>query len=259
MDELATAAGWRGWGESPRRLQRQLVELLVGKSERRLVEGDLRSELRAVAASAPAEPFKPLAGVGESFLCEGALPFELALCLGEQASAALASCLCERERLGGGACECSGGTLRRVERVGLACVRVVLPLDFGEVEACLCSCAGAGDVAPFAEGSLIVEEDEGAVDGGALGGVAGEGVAVLKVVGGVRERHETSRARVGTKRDRGLVEVDDRSARAVADAEARVVAAAEDAVADAELAFAELEGVGTQAAGADEQRPCCVV
>jgi len=36
-----------------------------------------------LAASAPAEPFEPLPGVGESFLCAGALLFELALLSGE--------------------------------------------------------------------------------------------------------------------------------------------------------------------------------
>jgi len=68
--------------ERPGRLQRQFVELLVGESEGSLVEGDLRSQLGAVAAPAPPEPFKPFAGVGESFLRAAALPFELALSLG---------------------------------------------------------------------------------------------------------------------------------------------------------------------------------
>lgn len=90
-------------------------------------------ELGSVAAPpAPAEPFKPLAGIGQSFLCARVLAFELALSLGEQASAALVCCVREREGLGGGAGKCAGGTFRRVERVGLACVRIQLALGFGE-------------------------------------------------------------------------------------------------------------------------------
>ena len=55
----------------------------------------------------------------------------------------------------------------------------------GEVEACLGSRTGAGDVAPLAERALVAEEDVGAVDGGALGGVAGEGVGMGDVPGRV--------------------------------------------------------------------------
>jgi hypothetical protein len=73
-------------------------------------------------------------------------------------------------------------------------VRVALRLGFGEVEAGLCTRAAAGDVAPLLEGAVVGEEDEGALDGAALGGVAREGVAVFQVVGRIRERDEASRA-----------------------------------------------------------------
>jgi hypothetical protein len=86
------------------------------------------------------------------------------------------------------------------------------------------------------------------LDGCALGGVAGERVAVLEVVGRIGEWHGASGTCVGVKRDRALVEVGDGSEGAVAKAEARVVAAAEDAIADAEVVAAELDGVGAELA-----------
>jgi len=150
LDEFVAVMARRSLLQGPRLLRRQGAELLVSELKRRLVEGDLGAQVGAVAPpSATAKSFEPLAGVGESFLCAGALPFELALLSGEQASATLVCRMCERERLGGGAHECAGGTFRRVERVGLTWVRVVLPLGFREVEACLCSRAAAGDVAPL--------------------------------------------------------------------------------------------------------------
>ena len=96
--------------------------------------------------------------------------------------------LVERERLGGGALEGARGAFGRRGRVGLA--QGCLALDrvvVGEVEAGFEAGAAAGDVAPFLEGALVVEEHVGAVDGCALGGVAGERVAVVEMLGGVGE------------------------------------------------------------------------
>src|SRR5215216_3503840 len=101
MDDLATATSWRGWPESIARLQRQLVEPLVGEPQCTLTAGDLDLQFRAVAAAAPAELFKTLAGVGESFLRAGALLFDLALSLREQSGVCLFRRVCEREWLGG--------------------------------------------------------------------------------------------------------------------------------------------------------------
>src|SRR2546430_1196482 len=56
----------------------------------------------------------------------------------------------------------------------------------GEVEARLAAGAGEGDVAPLLERALVAEEDEGSLDGRALGGVAGERVAVLEMLAAVR-------------------------------------------------------------------------
>ena len=84
MDDLATATSRLGWSESITRPQRQLVEPLVGEPQCTLTAGDLDLQFRAVTAAAPAEPFKPLAGVGESFLRAGALRFDRVLSLREQ-------------------------------------------------------------------------------------------------------------------------------------------------------------------------------
>ena len=43
--------------------------------------------------------------------------------------------------------------------------------------------AGARHVTPLAETAFVAEEEEGVVDGCALGGVAGEGVGVVEVLG----------------------------------------------------------------------------
>ena len=100
------------------------------------------------------------------------------------------------------------------------------------------------------ECALVVEQDEGAFDGRALGGVAGERVAVLEVLGGVAPSSERSAPPSVRSVSACRGEVDDGCADAVADAEPLVVAAADDAVADAELAPAGLERVGPEPAGA---------
>jgi hypothetical protein len=60
---------------------------------------------------------------------------------------------------------------------------------FGEVDARFAAGARAGDVAPFLECALVRKKDVGALNGGALGGMAGERVAVLDVLGDVGERY----------------------------------------------------------------------
>lgn len=97
----------------------------------------------------------------------------------------------------------------------------------------------ASDVAPLTERSLLGEEDERALDGCALCGVAGERVGVVEVLGGVAEGKQPERACVGPERELRGHELGDGSAGAVADAEREVVAATEDAVADPELAPAD--------------------
>ena len=121
--------------------------------------------------------------------------------------------------------------------------------------------AGAGDVAPLAERAFVAEEDEGAVDGCALGGVAGEGVGVVEVLDRVPGVDAAEGAGVGSKHERPAreVQVDDGPARAVADVAACVVLAADGAIADAELAAAELERLGSESAGSEHQRAGGVV
>jgi hypothetical protein len=116
-----------------------------------------------------------------------ALQVELLLLLGDESDGRVArfSVLVERERLGGGALEGAGGAFRRRGRVRFPLRCVALEgVAIGEVEVGLEAGAGAGDVAPFLQGALVVEEDEGAVDGHALGGVAGERVAVVEARAG---------------------------------------------------------------------------
>jgi hypothetical protein len=97
----------------------------------------------------------------------------------------------------------------------LALDRVV----FGEVELGFAAGACAGDVAPFLDRALVGEEDVGALDSCALGGVAGERVAVLEIVARVRERNLARGAAVATEGEGIAVEGDDAGARAVADSE----------------------------------------
>ena len=71
---------------------------------------------------------------------------------------------------------------------GVAVVEVVeVALAFargrGDVEAGLLAGAGEGDVAPFLEAVAAGAEDESALDGDALAGVAGERVGVADVAG----------------------------------------------------------------------------
>ena len=192
------------------------------------------------AAAAPAELAELRLGLREPFCGVGAVLFELLASRVADVCGGGAG-LVERERLGGRGSERPRDPCWWVGAVGFTAVGFPLERLACEVEAGLCPCAGAGDVAPLCECALVVEQDEGAFDGGALGGVAGEGVAVLEVLGRVARVERAEGAAVGPQRERLRADVDDGCADAVADAEALVVAAAEDAVADAELATAGLE------------------
>jgi hypothetical protein len=112
----------------------------------------------------------------------------------------------------------------------------------GEVEVAGVAVAGQGDESGFMEES-VVAQDVGAVDGGALAGMDGEGVPVvdtagLKVVGGQGDR---SSGPVGGDHDAGVAGVDggDGGAVAVQDPEPVVVAAQEDPVAGLIVAVPE--------------------
>ena len=91
----------------------------------------------------------------------------------------------------------------RVAVVEVVEVALVLARSAGDVEAGLGSCARKRDVAPLLEPCLAGAEDEGALDGEALGGVAGEGVGVADVA-----RLEVAAAELD---DRAAVGRDDRA------------------------------------------------
>ena len=120
----------------------------------------------------------------------------------------------------------------------------------GDVEAGLGSRARERDVAPFLQARLAGAEDEGALDGEALGGVAGERVGVANVARlEVAAAELDGRAAVGGDGERPPVAVDalDGSAGAVLDAEAVGVAEADDAVAGGELAVRDGEALACRA------------
>jgi hypothetical protein len=169
----------------------QFRVLLVGKPERGLLEGDLRPELQTPpAAGTPPEVLELALGSGQSLLCLSALPVELLALAGEQPRGRVGwRCdLLDRGRLGRGARQGAGGSLGRAGPPRVVYVGLGLNRQLGEIEARLGSRARAGDVAPLAEGAVVGDEDEGALDGGALGGVTGERVGVVELLGGVVER-----------------------------------------------------------------------
>lgn len=101
---------------------------------------------------------------------------------------------------------------------------------------------------------MVGEEDEGAVDGDSLGGMAGERVAVVEMLGGVGEGDVPVDAALIADDEASVVQVDDAAAHAVAEAEPAVVSAAEDLIADAVLALAERDGFPAEPAVAEHQR-----
>lgn len=164
---------------------------MVGAPQCFAVELDLCCELGAAVAVPPVQLLELALGDGQMLGGALSIPVELLLLLVNEVEDRVPgfSALVERKWLGGGAFEGAGSALRRASRIRLAegrrlaLERVVL----GEVELGLQAGAGAGDVAPLAEGALVGEEDEGTIDRNALGGVAGEGVAVVEVVGCIGE------------------------------------------------------------------------
>src|SRR5579885_2275216 len=150
--------------------------------------------------------------------------------------------LLDRHRLGRGSLESAGGTFgwgggfwfaqRRlpIERVGAR-----------EVNARFEARAGAGDVAPLAEG-----------------GVAGEGVAIVEVLGRVLEGNTASGSRVA---DRQLIilKPDDGAPHAVAQTEVVVVLSAQHLVAHPVLAVAKRDRTVVETAVAKHERVCGTV
>ena len=159
--------------------------------------------------------------------------------------------LVDGELLDRGLLECAAEAGERVAVVEVVEVAFVLARVAGDVEAGLGAGAGEGDVAPFLQACFAGAEDEGALDGEALGGVAGERVGVADVAGlEVAAAEFDGRAAVGGDGERPPFEVDvlDGSAGAVLDAENVGVAEADDAVAGGELAVRDGEPVVAEAA-----------
>ena len=104
-----------------------------------------------------------------------------------------------------------------------------------------------------------MEEDERAVGGEALGGVAGERVAVVEVLGRVGGGDAPVDSGLAANEERVLLELDDGAARAVAEAERLVVSAAEDLVADPELALAEPDSIPAEPVLVEHEGVCRLV
>src|SRR4051794_12913033 len=135
------------------------------------------------ATATPAEPLERVLGPRETLHGTGPRLFELVP--SERTRTHGHTRLFERERFGGGGGERAGEPLRRREVGRLPAVRLALRRPVGQVEARFLSSTSAGDVAPLMERANVVEEDEGALYRRALGGVGGECVAVLEVLGRV--------------------------------------------------------------------------
>ena len=152
--------------------------------------------------AAPAERLELRFCAGESLLGLRPRLVEALLSLGEQARGRVARSarLVEREWLGRGERERVADPLCGVGPVWLVSVLFGLVGCGGEVEASFRSRAGAGDVAPFPEVALVLEEDEGALDRRPLGRVAGERVGVIEVVCGVVRGEESGANRRASSR-----------------------------------------------------------
>ena len=97
----------------------------------------------------------------------------------------------------------------RIAVVEVVEVALVLARRAGDVEAGFGARSGEGDVAPFLEARFAGAEDEGALDGQALGGVAGDRVGVASVARlEVAAAEFDGRAAVGVNGERPSFEVD---------------------------------------------------
>jgi hypothetical protein len=92
-----------------------------------------------------------------------------------------------------------------------------------------------------------------------LGGVAGEGVAVVEVLGGVGEADVPVGAALVANDEASVVEVDDGAAHSVAQTKPGVVSAEEDLLADPVLALARCDSFAAEAAVAEHERVRCLV
>jgi hypothetical protein len=208
----------------------QMLAHLLGALERSSLAGDLALELGPAVAVPPVEVLELPLGGGELLGSALTLAIELLPLLARPVEDRVAplSALVEREWFRGRAFEGEGGTLGRCGRVGLTERRLAFEqVAVGEVEAGLEASPAAGDVAPLLQGALVGEEDEGAVDGEVLGGVAGERVAVVEMFGSVGEDDVPVDAGLVANDEASVVEVDDGAAHAVAESEAAVVTATE--------------------------------
>ncbi len=117
----------------------------------------------------------------------------------------------ECKLLGGRSLERSGETCRRIELVERAPVLLAFEWMIDEIEARFRPCPRAGDVTPLAQGSLLSEEDEGALDAHPLCRVTGERVGVIEMVRCVGEGDAAGGTGLHSYRKRlgCVVEVDD--------------------------------------------------
>jgi hypothetical protein len=146
----------------------------------------------------------------------------------------------------------------RVALVGVVEVALVLACSAGHVEAGLRARAGERYVTPFLKPRLARAEDEGALDGEALGGVTGEGVGVAEVARvEVAATELDDRPAVGRNDERPPFGVDtlDSPTRSVLDAENIGVAETDDSVTRGELSFRDNEPFLPEPTGSIHQRP----
>ena len=168
----------------------QLFAEGVAALERLLVQGDRRCELSPAAAVPPVQMLEIAPSSCERLARSLALPLELLLLVAEGVKHRVSrrSALVECKRLRCRAFQRPHCALGRGGRARLTKGRVAFEwVAAGEVEAGLEAGAAAGDIAPLLQRALVGEEKVGSIDGEALGGVAGERVAVVEVLGGVGE------------------------------------------------------------------------
>lgn len=174
-----------------RRGRPHLRELLVGDLQRGALERDLRAEFRpASPATPPAKLVQPRLPVGEPLLGRRVRLLEVSAPLVEHPQARVASRaeVLERKPLRGASHERAGELLRRVTQLEVASVRLPLVGVADEVEPGFRTSSGARDVAPLTERPRVSKEDEGLLESRSLGGMAGEGIAVVEVLGRIGGR-----------------------------------------------------------------------